>query len=523
MNKIYSSLILLFLTFVAKGQHVEWIAANPVQWSFNPGMVTQSVKVSANGNIISSRLDISQLNFNQDVYGTQIIECRDVASNVLWSFSITDSAAVHFIRTDGNNDIYIAGSFLGTAHLNGVDTINNDSPVMFNENEFIIKLSSGGSLIWKFNATVNNFIPKITAMTVDPSDRFWFCSSNFVDSKIYMMGNSGTLVDSILINDSRNVSGIAIDPFGSMYICGAVGSPQMFINGIQYNISESYAMYIARLNANPPHNVDFVHIGHDVTFQFPQVITDGSGGAYFAGSLMDSVIWGNIALPPPQWTNDFFLMRVDSSGNFLWGRSTPHTPTITGSFGFNNGSVILDRNAMSDVFIAGTLNGSVNWGNGVMVNGQIGSENIHVVSFDQNNNPLWQKTAVSDFSFPTCISVSNTNDVYLAASTSDTCTLDTITVNSGGNLASILVKISYSAVAVGEINVSSVQLYPNPAAEYLNIPAKWMNQRIEIFDAYGRLIPNAFAGSDKISVANLSDGVYIIRCKNESSRFLKTN
>jgi hypothetical protein len=501
-------------------QQTQWIKSNPIHYSMNPGLVMQVVKTSNNGNIISSRVDSSTVIYGQDVFGKVIVECQDLNAAILWSYTLSDSVAVHHIQTDANDDIYIAGTFLGTVNLNNNDTINNIFSGQFSNCEFIIKLSSSGSLLWKFNATVNQTYPSISTITCDQQNNFWYCTTNFLDCRMYKMDSNGMVVDSVLSNNNKSISDIVFDSFGAAYICGATEQGVMTINADSFTVTDSYNMYIARLNSSL--KVDWIQFGHDVTFQSPQLKSDGSGGVFFAGNLMDSVSWGNINFPHPQWTFDFFLTRVDSAGNFIWGRHFPVTPTITGNFAINSTGKFLDTDAGNNIFLLGTLNGSVDWGNGAAQQGTLGQDKLSLVSFDKNNTVLWQKTAKTLPNFPTGISISNTNDIYLTAAVTDTCTIDSITVNAGGALASIVVKISTSTSGINNIALNTINVYPNPATSFVNLPHEWNEKRIDIIDLNGRVVKSVNLQESKLNIEAFRSGIYFLRCENQVSRLIIT-
>jgi hypothetical protein len=276
-------------------------------------------------------------------------------------------------------------------------------------------------------------------------------------------------------------------------------------------------MFIARMHADK--SLSWSYTAHDVTFQSPQIVHDGTGGVYFAGHLMDSLRWQNITFNPPQWNDDFFLTRVDSSGNFLWGRSFPVTAQITGSLSLGNGK-FLACDAAGNAIIVGMLNGSADWGNGVSFSGQLGSSLIHAVAFDRFNNPLWHVTGGSSSAFPTGISTSSQNEVYIAGSVHGVCTFDTITVNNGGDLAAIVVKVIPASVGISEHELRLQDVFPNPATDYIRIPDAWLNNEIQIYGLSGTLVENVTAKSSRFRINNLHPGVYILRSGKEYSRIV---
>lgn len=516
MNRFSFTLALIVSVFSSSAQQVEWIFSNPIKYNMNPGMVFQTVTASENGNVICSRLDTSHIIYSTDVLGKTIIECLDFTGQVLWSFVLSDSVVIKHMLTDGNNDIYVAGLFLGNLILNNTDTLNNTSVAAFSENDFLIKLSSSGSLIWSRNLNINFENHKITALACDQQNNLWFSATDFFHTGVFQLNTLGDLNDSIIVVNAKSVSGIDFDDYGSLYICGAAEMGTFIIGSSSFTVPETYVMYIARLNSS--FGVEWVYFAHDITFQNPQVKSDGSGGAYFAGHVFDSLSWGSIFFNAPQWGNDFFLVRVDSSGNFIWGRSFPTTSSITGRFTIGSPGNFIDNDPAGNVLLLGTLNGSVDWGNGVQQQGQLSVEKLHVISFDKNNGALWQKTGGGLGNYPTSISVSIQNEVYFTGAVSDTCTFDTIMVNAGNNLATVVVKINPSSVGMGEIKSQGVLVYPNPAVSSVFLPDKWAGKIISIYGMDGRLIKSISSPDPLLFIEGLATGNYLLQCEGQFSR-----
>jgi hypothetical protein len=145
-------------------------------------------------------------------------------------------------------------------------------------------------------------------------------------------------------------------------------------------------------------------------------------------------------------------------------------------------------------------------------------ELIHVITFDNNNNALWQKSGGSLNNFPTAISISDPGEIYFTAAVTSTCTFDSITVNQGGTLTNIVVKISPSSVNVGEINNSPITLYPNPAINYIQIPVQWSGKFISIYNVDGRLIRSVKTTGSVLMLDGVSGGNYLLKCENECLR-----
>ena len=76
---------------------------------------------------------------------------------------------------------------------------------------------------------------------------------------------------------------------------------------------------------------------------------------------------------------------------------------------------------------------------------------------------------------------------------------------------------SNSSVGIEEINSTKIQLYPNPAKEYVRF-SKYVNT-VQLFDAQGRLVLNQ-TQVNEINIHNFKPGIYHIKLDSQSFRLL---
>lgn len=67
-----------------------------------------------------------------------------------------------------------------------------------------------------------------------------------------------------------------------------------------------------------------------------------------------------------------------------------------------------------------------------------------------------------------------------------------------------------STLAVSDVNSKSVQIYPNPVKDILNVSNVTINSNYEIFNTAGQLVSKGNLGTGKIAVNKLVKGVYFI-------------
>lgn len=93
-----------------------------------------------------------------------------------------------------------------------------------------------------------------------------------------------------------------------------------------------------------------------------------------------------------------------------------------------------------------------------------------------------------------------------------------------GQVEDYTVKIT-ADLAVGNANVSSVQVYPNPATDVLNVSKVSNNATYSIYNVAGQIVAKGKILDNKVAVARLQAGIYIISIEDngkvEKVKFIK--
>ena len=93
-----------------------------------------------------------------------------------------------------------------------------------------------------------------------------------------------------------------------------------------------------------------------------------------------------------------------------------------------------------------------------------------------------------------------------------------------GEVEDYAVKIT-ADLAVGNANVTSVQVYPNPATDVLNVSKVSNNATYSIYNVAGQIVAKGKIADNKVQVAKLQAGVYIISVEDngnvEKVKFIK--
>ncbi len=520
----------LFLSLSNKAQYFEWISHHPSQYSFNPDMVNSPLAIFSSGAEVNARLDSFALHYGQDAYGKVLLEKRDASGIITWTYGLSKKVFIKKITTDINDNVYVCGGFMDTLDFNGMDQLMH-SNIGSTVNRFLAKFDSNGLLLWKRNFDLTHADANIEDLQVDLSGNLWYAMNDFNNSALYKVDSNGDDIDSLLQDGALMLTSFSFDPFGNIFISGATSAGTMTFGNHSYTVIPGYAKFIGRYDVN--RNSSWAHYANDITFINHKVVSDQFGNAFMAGVIYDSTNFGTIIFPRPQWSQDAFLLKIDSSGVIQWGKSNPSgTTAITGRL-TPTADDCIDVDLAGNVYLSGRSAGVLDWGNGVVLTaglGQFQENRLSIISFDPNGNARWGKIFGSEsYNNLHSLKVADNGDCYFNAGFRDNSVFDS-TVYIGNSLMNFVTgKISASALT----GISNPQenpdfIYPNPSNGLIHFQGKRYQSEINIFDISGKLVVNQFHPTEiPFDATNLPDGFYFLQLsdgvKQEIYRWIKAS
>ncbi len=282
------------------------------------------------------------------------------------------------IVTDDQGNIFTTGSFSGTADLDpgpGVYTLTAAGA----GDAYISKVDSAGNLVW--------------ARSVGGAD-----------------------------ND--NGTSVAVDPSGNVYLTGHFWGTADFDPGPEtYNLTSagSYDLYILKLD--PSGNFLWAASFGGTDGDYGNAVTpDPSGGVYITGTFE-----GTVDFDPGTGVynlttflgNELFLLKLDSSGNFVWAIQSEGTLDIYAN------SLALDPSG--NIHMAGNFQGSVDMdgGPGTLTLTSSGADDIFVSKYDSSGNLIWAKNiGGTAFDYGFSIAVDDSGNTYATGSFRETADFD---------------------------------------------------------------------------------------------------
>ncbi len=509
-------LSLLILPLGGYTQIFEWVNSIPSLYSLNPVMLSSPLTDTQSGHLISARLDSFATYYGQHAYGKFILEKRDSSGLLEWNFSMSNKCVVQRLASDQTGNIYACGRFMDTLDLNGTDQLIETSPVI-GYNIFLIKLDPGGSLVWKRNISESHSQTSVEDLQTDPSGNLWYTLNDFGTSALYKTTASGDDADSLLLQGTLILSSFSFDPWGAIYIAGSTEAGTMTFGNQNFTVPHSYNMFIGRYDQN--HHASWAYFAEDITFQHPKVVSDHNGNAIMGGNYFDSTGFGPLIFPEPQWSQEFFLFKIDSSGNFLWGKSNPSAPNpISGRFNFD-ATENLDVDGQGNIYMAGIHAGTLDWGNGIVLSagtGQLHENRLCLVSFDPNGNTRWAMLSGSE-SYNQIFSLrsSSAGDCFVSLATRDTADFHPFSYPGNSDLAFSTGKIIMPLPSkISESAFSLRQIYPAPSSGRFRFTGENNLSEISLFDLSGKKLISKIQGSaESFDASELPDGYYLVRLK----------
>ncbi len=419
-------------------QQVQWLTATPAEWLLNPSTPVDVLCARDPDHVYVARLDAISYTYDQPM-GAVTLTRQAADGNVLWSVSLGDTVQVESIASDADGNVVLGGRFFHRVLVDGAPVISYPADHI-TEGSFLCSWDADGQLLWQQDVSGGQFDDvSVASIALDPQGRFWAALSTFFSAEIVRLATDGAQEESRSLVESKMVGSISFDPWGGLYISGAVGSPGITVNGTHYPVTENYAFFVTRMNAAG--DAQWLEYAHDITFQKPRVQADQSGHAYLIGSYFDALAWGSIPFGEPLWSQGVFLAHVDSSGTFDWGLTPPYT-TGSGQFTPARGNA-LGVDADGNAYVLGTEGGVLDWGNGVITGtGTISDNSVAVLSFDGTGLPRWGLQGGSthtDMMYDLAVAPDGVS--HLVGITSDAFTLGPFTVDPVNERGTVVARV----------------------------------------------------------------------------------
>jgi hypothetical protein len=338
------------------------------------------------------------------------ISKSDSAGNYVWAKAIggTGFDCCHAIVTDASGNIYLTGEFTGTVDFDPAAGIFN----LTGGGHFISKLDSSGNFIWAkavtgaggysigLDASANVYTTGYFSGTTDfnPGAGTFFLSAGSIDIFILKLDSAGNFAWVKKTGSSGNDVGwsITTDNSGN----GDVYTTGIFMDTVDFDpgagvfnlISEgTSSIFILKLTSSGDLIWAKAIGGAANDFSGGLSITvssSGSGNVYATGFFSGA----NDFDPGPATffltalgSNDIFISKIDSAGNFVWSKKMGGVNNDVGL------TVAID--ASENIYTSGFFEGIGDFdpGAGFFNLTSAGNHDIFISKFDSSGNFVWAK------------------------------------------------------------------------------------------------------------------------------------
>mgnify|MGYP002078534464 CR=1 FL=1 len=421
-----------------KAQNCKWVRNQTHSIQFNPDFAGNPSTADLYGNSLVASIENYKSSYSLDFIGDFSLKKFNQSGDLLFNKILLGKLLISDVQTDPSGNIYIKGLFMDTLKIDSVNYLINNS-ASGNVQYYIIKLNSSGDYIWKKN------------LSVDYPGNYFFGGFKVTGNSLYtgmqrlnlnyikVLDPAGSEIQSIQINSQSTftISSIDTDPLGNIIAGGASAMGSINIGGLAATAPNTYNFYIAKLSSSG--SGIWIKFVKDITFQKITVSSDKDGNIFASGDLSGSFFFGNIQAQGNQWIYDFFLTKLDPSGNFIWVREVPETATITGDVQKGRYNCFC-FDIHGNIYFTGTLRGNMNWGNNVITTAS-GYSDIIILKYDQNGNVISGKVAGGSGSDRADeISSDYMGNVFISGNTGPSANFDSIAVSGSGNINSFIAK-----------------------------------------------------------------------------------
>ncbi len=521
MTRILQLLLLFTCSHVSFAQHIAWIQSDTISYNSNPQYPLHKLAITSGGAVVTKFNTAHQL-YGNEILGDYALDNLDSTGLLLWRVMLNGKVRVNALALDGSENIYLGGDYMETLHINGSDSMLNTG-TGFDKNYFLMSFSPQGQLRWKKNLSLtNNNIYNITTMTKDANGMVWYVMQrlNSFEHQITQLDSNGNELIMYTTSDTRLCSSISFDANNNLFLAGSTESGTITINGLTETVPESYMMFVSRINNAG--QTSWIRLAIDITFQTPQVVALPNGEAILGCNNYDSTTWGSINFPNNFFGTSFFLTRVDSSANFLWGYGLPLIDTGYFDVGEER---FFDVDADENIYVTGTMQGTIHFTPTFVVNsGLPATYNLGILKFDGNGQVLSLKLGGGMSSnYPKDIWMSGIDMGYVVATVSGEAIYDSLTTGVAGLLSVLVIRFDDGSGTTGInlINGKELSVYPNPFTDRLILQGIDVKVKVELLNVLGYIVSEQYTANGEIKLPSLAKGIYFLRVGNQVKRLVK--
>jgi hypothetical protein len=296
----------------------------------------------------------------------------------------------HGVSTDTSGNAYVCGQFQGNMSVQSQSAASGGY-----REPFVTKFDSSGACLWLLQG--------------------------------YGQGSS-TLPDL--------ATSIATDAGGNSYVTGMIGGPYLKLGtDTIYSCNSGADFFVAKVSKYG-HVAWFKGLCATNDIRGNSITIDAFSNCYITGSFTGTVTVNNNSYTSTGTQGvyiDPFVLKMDSSGNFLWFKPVLATGDNSMALdGKNDQGLGIKADFCGNTYVTGQFGGNADFGNNVLISGY-GTSDIFIAKYNSEGNCLWARAAGSPFTdHGNAISIDSLGNSYVTGFFQGNATFGTMIIYSQG-------------------------------------------------------------------------------------------
>lgn len=535
-----------FLAFFSNGQTLDWDWAEHGGGGSHGG--ANKTCSDAEGNVYTAGYFSGSITIGSQTitaqnsdYNSLFIAKYNAYQEVEWVYGGQNGMAFS-IALGNDGSVYITGSHAGTTHFGSTTFTTNDGG-----SAFVLKLDADdGDQIWVKNIHTdpNGYVGYQygRGIVVAPEGGI-FVAGDFSGNTLMIDGvtvenpnvgcfgdiwfasftSSGTLnwVKRMGGYGADEVAGLGMDSHGDIYMTGnSYGTTNRVFDTIQHAPSNE-RFFTAKFA--PSGSIYWLRFaGNTYADAVNSIYTDPAGNSYITGTawLTGSQDFGNGVSLPSLGYKDQFLVKYDTYGNTVWGKSI-------GGGQLDEGSGICEDKWGNICVAAYSQSPELYLENDTIpVVGAI----MHISRFESNGNlaavHFAAPTEYCAHVYPSDITSDSYGNLYVVGTfSSDSVQFGNVQMTKSGGCVGeyFIARLGnpYSTLSIDKETTTPLQVYPNPASDQLHLVLSSRSD-IEVLSITGERVMQFSATSDELTldISQLKSGIYLLRAVSGTDVFV---
>ena len=503
MIKKLLPLFLLF-GFVCHSQTFEWVKTPTAEINVNPQSLGYSTVVDPSGNVYLSGYKDNPT-IHTELFGSLFYIKYNANGEVLFTKAINGTAVLNQMETDSQGNILLAISYLNSLSF---DTLSLESIDQSPQHVFI-KLDSNGNLLFHKEVSIpENNVSSFQAISVDASDNIYIGYDNYHYGYIQKLSPNGDEVSMIMQANVSRITSIDVDSEGNIYASGTCANPNSTYAGVAQPTDLSYTVYVVKYTANGV--FQWLNYIEDITCGVAMVKVQNPDEIYLCSPTFIQNVLGDFTLEGPlNGGLDFYLTKLDASGNYVWVREVPGNGSV--DVGTKN---FLNLDAQGNIYFSGIISGGViNWGNGITSNtNTFGNREALVLKYNPQGEILMAALAGGTSNDEAnSISIDPNGSIYVSGLIRGSATFGTLSFTADDPLdyTPFLAKIQDDNLSVPHNALTDLRVYPNPVTNLLTVQTAETIVNLTVFSLNGQRMQLPQNGN-QLDFSGVANGVYVV-------------